>query len=354
MADLLNGLKNDFEVSLLVGEEGFLTDHARALGVQVRILPDLVQPVAPTRDAKAVRQAVAAIRELKPDLIHCHSSKAGLVGRVAARVSGVPAIFTAHGWGFADGVSWKRKGFVVPSEWLAARWSQKIITVSEQDRNLALRYGIAKPDKLVTIHNGAPDTHHRASPGRGETVHIAVVARFAPPKDHVLLLRALANTPPLPFEILFIGDGPTRSDVEKEATSFGLQDKVKFLGTRNDVPELLSKAHIFVLPSNWEGFPISILEAMRAGLPVVASNVGGISEAVIDRETGFLVPRGNVARLRKQLLILLHDPPLRAQLGAAGQRRFERSFTFEHMLGKTINVYDGVLAAYRVGAPHAG
>lgn len=349
LADLLKGFHKDFDASLLVGEEGFLTDHARALGVQVRILPDLVQPVAPTRDVKAVRQAVAAMRELKPDLLHCHSSKAGLVGRVAAKLSGVPAVFTAHGWSFAEGVSWKRKSFTVPSERLAARWGQKIITVSEQDRSLALRYSIASQDKLVTIHNGVPDTCHRASPGQGEPVRIAMVARFAPPKDHVLLLRALANTPSPPFELLLIGDGPTRPDVEKEAASLGLQDKVKFLGTRNDVPELLSKAHVFVLPSNWEGFPISILEAMRAGLPVVASDVGGISEAVIDGETGSLVPRGNVDVLRDRLLALLHNPPLRAQLGTVGRRRFENNFTFGHMLEKTLGVYDEVLAARRSG-----
>lgn len=354
LADLLNGFKSNFNLSLLVGEDGFLTDHARALGVQVRILPDLVQPIAPAKEVKAVRQAVAAVKELKPDLVHCHSSKAGLVGRIAASSLGLPAVFTAHGWSFAEGVSWKRKSFAVPSEWLAARWGQKIITVSEQDQNLALRYGIAKPDKLVTIHNGVPDTQHRASPGQGETVRIAMVARFAPPKDHALLLRALANTPPSPFEVLFIGDGPTSPEVEEEAASLGLQNKVKFLGTRSDVPELLSKAHIFVLPSNWEGFPISILEAMRAGLPVVASDVGGVREAVVDGETGFLVPRADVGALRERLSALLRGPRLRARLGAAGRRRYEANFTFERMLEKTLGVYDGVLTARRVGAPHAG
>jgi glycosyltransferase involved in cell wall biosynthesis len=354
LADLLKGFHKDFDVSLLVGQEDFLTDHARALDVQVRILPDLVQPVAPTKDVQAVRQAVGIMRELKPDLVHCHSSKAGLVGRIVASALGISAVFTAHGWSFAEGVSRKRKSFTIPSEWLAAHLGQKIITVSEQDRKLALLYGIASQDKLVTIHNGVPDTHHRASPGQGETVRIAMVARFAPPKDHVLLLRALANTPSPPFEIFFIGDGPTRPDVEKEAASLGLQDQVKFLGTRNDVPELLSKAHIFVLPSNWEGFPISILEAMRAGLPVVASDVGGVSEAVTDGETGSLVPRGNVDVLRDRLLALLHNPPLRVQLGMVGRRRFESNFTFGHMLEKTLGVYDEVLAARRGGGDSRG
>lgn len=234
LADLLAGFKGDFELALAVGEEGFLTDRARALELPVYLVPDLVQPVAPSRDVRAVRQVRRVLDDFKPDLIHCHSSKAGFVGRLAASAAGVPAIFTAHGWSFAEGVSWRRKSFAVPSEWLTARLGQKIITVSEQDRKLALRYGVARADDLMTVHNGVPDTPYRALPNCGEPVRIAMVARFAPPKDHLLLLQALKNSASVALELVLIGDGPTRSLVEDAAGALGLGARVSFLGTRSE------------------------------------------------------------------------------------------------------------------------
>ena len=119
---------------------------------------------------------------------------------------------------------------------------------------------------------------------------------------------------------------------------------LSFWGTRDDVPELLAGSQVFVLPTKWEGFPISILEAMRAGLPVIASDVGGVREAVGEGETGFLVPRGDAATLRARLEMLLKQPDLRARLGAAGRRRYEARFGLERMLKKTRAVYDEVLS----------
>jgi glycosyltransferase involved in cell wall biosynthesis len=130
-----------------------------------------------------------------------------------------------------------------------------------------------------------------------------------------------------------------------------LADRVRLLGERTDVAELLAEAQAFVLISDWEAFPLSILEAMRAGLPVVASDVGGVQEAVLDGRTGLLVPRGDMGGLRERLRRLLCDPGLRSRLGAAGRRRYQAHFTFEHMLHKTLDVYNAVLAQARQRAP---
>lgn len=344
VADLLAGFSNNLNLNLLVGEEGFLTDRARELGVQVHILPDLVQPLEPVKDLKAIFQAIKVIKALKPDLVHCHSSKAGLIGRVAAKVAGVPAVFTAHGWGFADGVSWPRRTLAIASERACSPLTSHTITVSEADRQLAIRYRVARASQLTTIQNGVADLSRQSSLRPNKIVRLIVVARFAPQKDHLLLLNALTHLEPTTYELLLIGDGPTRSEVEQTVKALELQANVSFLGTRSDIPELLATSDVFVLPSNWEGFPISILEAMRAGLPVIASDVGGSREAVENGKTGFLVPRGDAAALTAKLAKLVTDPALRAKFGSAGRAKFESEFTLDQTLSKTLEVYNDVLA----------
>ncbi|WP_119342096.1 glycosyltransferase [Meiothermus hypogaeus] len=343
LLELLRSLCNRFELHVAVGEEGFLTDESRRIGVGVHVLPSLVQPLDPKRDFAAIGEAQRLIRSLRPQLIHLHSSKAGMVGRLAARLEGAPVVFTAHGWAFTDGVSWQRKAIAVLSEGLVARLGGQIICVSRYDHDLALRYRVASPRQMRVVYNGIPDLSHQASPGRGDIPRVSMVARFAVPKDHGLLLQALAGLREQPWEVELIGDGPMQSFAEEQAARLGIDDRVRFLGARKDVAECLAQAHIFVLASNYEGLPLSILEAMRAGLPVVASNVGGVAEAVIDGETGFLVPRGDVQALRSRLTQLIEDPQLRSQMGMAGRARYKAHFTLEQMLEKTLEVYEKVL-----------
>jgi glycosyltransferase involved in cell wall biosynthesis len=138
------------------------------------------------------------------------------------------------------------------------------------------------------------------------------------------------------------------------ARTLGIQDRVRFLGQRMDVDQLLAAAQISLLVTNWEGFPLSILEAMRAGLPVIATSVAGIGEAVTDGETGYLVPRGDVDLLRNRIERLLTDPGLRVQLGRGGRERYERHFTLDHFVARTLAVYEEVLAERPVSALRRG
>ncbi len=131
--------------------------------------------------------------------------------------------------------------------------------------------------------------------------------------------------------------------MQSESASLSLNDRVEFLGNRSDVAEILGGAHVFALATNWEGLPISILEAMRAGLPVVASDVGGVREEVVEGQTGFLVPRGDVGATHDRLGLLLADPTLRERMGAAGRRRYEDLFSLDRMLKKTLEVYRDAL-----------
>lgn len=337
--DLLRGFRDRFQITLITGEEGFLTEESRRIGIDTRVSPNLVQPLRPRQDLRALKDLTLLLRELQPDLLHCHTSKAGVIGRLAARKAGVRALFTAHTWCFADGTSllWKVVG--TPSERLTARWTEKIITVSESNRVLALQKQIARAEKLVTVHNGIGDSKYRARPDRDGIPQIVMVARFAPQKNQQQLLEALAGLRDLPFRLSFVGDGPTRAVVESSARQLQLEDRVHFLGTRMDTEKILSESSIFALATNWEGFPITILEAMRAGLPVIATDVDGVREAVNDDVTGFLVPRHDTPALRDRLRLLLNGPSLRAAMGAAGRKAYESEFTVAAMLRKIEAVY---------------
>ncbi|MFP4453989.1 MAG: glycosyltransferase, partial [Desulfobacterales bacterium] len=174
------------------------------------------------------------------------------------------------------------------------------------------------------------------SPG---PVRIAMVARLDEQKDHDTLFSALSNLKNYNWTLDLIGDGPREHMLRKHTKRLGLDNRVNFLGLRNDVEALLAKSHIFVLSTKWEGFPRSILEAMRAGLPVIASDVGGVKEAVKNGETGYLVPRMGSDVLCDRIKTLLGSPEQRKQMGLAGRRSFEEKFLFERMAEKTLGVY---------------
>jgi glycosyltransferase involved in cell wall biosynthesis len=330
---------------------GTFIDDLRALGIPVIVLRHLTAPIRPLDDLRALREVHAAVADLKPDLIAAHSSKAGILARLAARRLGVPVVFTVHGWAFTPGVPPLEAALYRRVERLVGPLASRIITVSEYDRRLGLEARIAPSDRLVTVHNGMPDVAPalRADPERSP-VRLVMVARYGAQKDHPTLLRALASLRKHPWELDLIGDGPLMGETEALSRELGLNGRVHFLGQRNDVEQRLAAAQVALLVSNWEGFPLSILEAMRAGLPVVASDVGGVAESVRDGESGYLVPRADVTQLRDRIERLLTDPSLRARLGASGRARFVRDFTLDVSVARTLAVYRDTVALARARA----
>jgi len=340
--DLALRLRHDgHEVFLATGVAGPLTELLAEAGIACGVIPGMLREIDPLRDGQATRALVQTIRRLKPDLVATHSSKAGILGRIAARITGVPATFTAHGWAFTGGVPEPRRTLYRQIERIVAPLATRIICVSAHDGVLAERAEIGR-GRVRVIHNGMPDVAPAllASPGAGPP-RAVMVARFDRQKDHATLLSAVACVPDLGLDL--IGDGPGRAEAERLAATLGLGGRVSFLGVRSDVAERLAQAHIFVLSSRWEGFPNSTLEAMRAGLPVVVSDVGGAAEAVAEGETGHVVPRGDVASLAGRLAHLAGDAGARSTMGEAGRRRFEDRFTFETMYRSTVAVYEECL-----------
>ncbi len=324
-------------VAVAAGTTGALQMELDQSGILHFLIPGLVRTINPLSDLLAVRSLRKVIRDFRPDLVSCHTAKAGLVGRLAAYWCRVPAVFTAHGWQFAEGIPLWQKLIVLALEIVLSRMSRRIITVSSYDRDLALRLGLGSPRKIVLVHNGMPwrERPHAADPPGGP-VRIVMVARFQEQKDHASLFAALELLDSLPWVLELIGDGPDLSRWKSWVSRRGWSGRVFFDGQRLDVPEILDRCGIFVLASRWEGFPRSILEAMRASLPVVVSDVGGCREAVADGKTGFLVPAGDSKALAGKLEALILNPALRKRLGAAGRLRYEEEFTFEAMLKNTM------------------
>jgi len=341
LLELLRAFRGKADLHLAVGQdrEDFLVKAAQELGVKTYLLRHMVQPIKPSSDWRGLREVTELIGRLRPDLVHAHSSKAGFLGRLAARRLGVKSVFTAHGWAFTDGVGPARRTLALTLERLAGRAGDMVLAVSERDRELALRYRVVPPERIRVVWNGVPDTLLRADPAR-DPPRIVMVGRFAPPKDHALVLKALAGLRELPWYLDLVGQGPLLPEVQALAERLGLGERVRFLGKRLDVDRILADAQVFVLASNWEGLPLSVLEAMRAGLPVVASDVGGVREAVLEGRTGFLVPRGDIVLLRERLALLLQDPGLRVALGGEGRRRYEAHFTLDRMLREVWAAYE--------------
>lgn len=339
---LIDNFRSRCLIELIIGEDNFLAQEARLRNIKVHHVPSLVQPISPLRDLIATHDVARILTSSKPDLFHVHSTKAGIVGRLAGASTKTPTVFTAHGWAFTEGIQGIRSSIALNLEKTLGPFTRRIITVSEYDLNLAQRHGIARNKKMIAIHNGIDPNASRAQSPHSNSMNLVMVARFSPQKDYTTLIKAASLTRDL--NLSFIGDGELLQQMKQLVVSLGISNRVNFLGTRSDVQEILAGNNTFALISNYEGFPISILEAMRAGLPVIASDVGGVREAVLDGVTGRLVPRGDVNALASALQELANDPAKRLQMGEAGRQRFLERFTLQSMLDKTWAVYEEVLA----------
>ena len=338
------------DVTVVAGSPGCLSEQLAERGVPFEAVPALVRPIAPWKDGLAVQQVRSVLRRLRPDLVSVHTSKAGWVGRLAAKLSGIPVVFTAHGWAFTEGVPAFRRRLYAWIERLAGPLADQIITVCDHDRALALAHRIAPPERIIRIHNGVHDIAAGAAVSRldgGGPVRIVMIGRFSPQKDHAGLLRALARLGDLPWQLWLIGGGSGQAAAAALARELRLADRVQLLGEREDARAFLERADICTLASHWEGLPRSILEAMCAGLPVVASDVGGVSEAVRDGVNGFLVSQTDSPALAERLACLLRDPILRRAMGRASRQRYETEFRFELMFERTVALYHRMLARNR-------
>lgn len=275
------------------------------------------------------------LRHWPPDVLHSHNAKPHLIGAVARTLGLVPKLLhTKHG----QNEPWIRRQLV----WnhLAARGSDLVVTVSEDAASVARNLERVPERVLRVLHNGI-DVDGWAPAREPRRAEAVCVARFHPIKDHATLLRAarlvLDRRPD--FRLTLAGDGPERQRLEALSADLGLGEAIRFAGHQKDVRQLLAASDVFVMASSSEGVSLSILEAMAASLPVVATAVGGNHEVVADGETGILVPAGSPEALADALLAVLDDPDRARRLGAAGRLRVEERFSLSKMVSRYEDLY---------------
>lgn len=348
LLDLARGMtQQGHQVHILVGGAGAFTEELEKNNLKFSSLHHLKREISLVHDVLGFWEIKKHLKKLKPDIVHCHSSKAGLLGRLAAKSLNLPVIFTAHGWAFTEGISPTKQKIYAKLEKFLINFSDHVITVSEFDRIYGFNFGVGSPDKVTTVHNGIPFEHQQCKESKisvGPPCKIIMVARFDDQKDQMTLIQALDLLKDKNWIMDFIGSGPTLELCKQVVNQLALDEKIKFLGQQRNVKDFLNRSDIFVLSTNYEGFPLTILEAMRAKLPVIATDVGGNNESVINKETGFLTRKNDVQDLSQALSTLIDNKSLALEMGNRGYNRFIGEFTHDLMLQKTLEVYTQVLA----------
>jgi glycosyltransferase involved in cell wall biosynthesis len=319
------------QAEVVCGPGGRLVTAAREAGVPVHVLDALVRPIAPARDLAALAALVRLFRAGRYDVVHTHSVKAGFLGRLAARLAGVPLIVhTIHGVPFEiDGRL--RARVYLAYERLLAPVTHRIVCVGETLRREVEGWGVVPAAKLVTIYSGI-DFDAYAPTQDGEALRrrlglvdavpiVGSVGRLTACKSQVDLVDAMAVlVQRLPSAALvLVGDGELREPLQRRVAQRRLEGRVHLLGERDDVPDLLRLFDVYAMSSRWEGVGRALTEAMFVGLPIVATPVYGVKEVIRHEQTGLLVPTGDAAALAAAVERLVRDRVLATRLGAAAR-----------------------------------
>lgn len=363
MIDLARSLDpTKFEVEIAAGQseayERSVWDDAAATGLRCHRVAHLQREISPWADVQAFRELSQVIRRGQYDIVHTHISKSGLLGRFAARRAGVPAIaHTYHGMASEITGSGVRPAILRRCERACARFTDVKISISERIAEQVAEAGISDADDIHVVHNGIDLTHFCPSSdtGRPDTLPpgpvIGTVGSLTPEKSTIDLLRAAATLAQEidDLQICIVGDGGLRQDLEHQAQILGIADRTLFTGAVNDVRPWLTAFDVFLLPSRSEGLPGALMEAMAMGCPVIATNVGGVSEVVA--EAGILVEAGDVEAIADDIRRLLSDSTGSERLVAQGQVQVQK-FSLAGMAAKTGALYKELHA--RRSSPVAG
>lgn len=347
VAELCNYFKiKNHEVVVMSSGNGWLKNECDKIGVSFVNNKFFSNSANPARLYRAMKEIKKCVVEFKPDIIHCHSSAAGFLGRIAIKNT-IPTVFTAHGWAFDKGTPLLRRIVAILVEKAISKYCFKIICVSNFTKQEGLKWKVCEDKKMEVIYNGVS----LAEPDKPvvkniqSKIKLIFVGRFSKQKNPLLFLKALVNLPEdcrKNLEISLIGNGPDKKKIEKFIKNFKSLPKTEIFSTLTpvEVKKYLAQSDVFVLITNWEGFPYTILEAMSCGLPVIASDVGGINEAV-NEQNGILV-NNEVGQIREAILKLVNDKDLRLRLGKQGRQDVIVKFSSEQMLEKISKVYNNI------------
>ena len=319
--------KNKFIPILITGSDGLLVDDAKRLGIETHFLPSLVREINPIKDIAALFAITILLRRIKRPsastaIVHTHSSKAGIVGRWAAYLAGIPVIIhTYHGFGFNDYQNLFRKWFYIYLERFTALITTKFIAVSKKNIETGINVGIFKKEDVELIRSGIDISEFsdieidKAKKKKELGIEpglplIGMIACFKPQKAPLDFIKAahLVHKKMPDARFIVTGDGELRSAIEEMINRLGLNNVIKLPGFRRDIPEIMNCLDVLVLTSLWEGLPKVIVQALSAGIPVVATEVDGSSEVVKNGINGFLVKPGDVKGIAEKIVHILQKP----------------------------------------------
>ena len=346
-----------WQVDILTTDSVFqhaVRDHGLGL-VNMDVIRREIRPVW---DLGGLVRLHAFLRREPYHIVHTHTSKAGFVGRLAARLAGVPVIVhTAHGFAFHEASPVSSRLFYSTLERMAARWCDRIVSVSEFHRRWAIELGMCSPRRIVAIPNGIASVSRNSEVELGglrrqlgvqhDDLLILSLARLAPDKGLEYLIEAAAILLRMGrrIQVAIAGEGPTRDRLEQMARNLGVTDRVVFLGFREDVGDLLAASDLVVLPSLREGLSMALLEAMAAGKPVIATSIGSQREMASHADIAWLVRPADTLALTEAILRLAEDRALMARLGSCARAVYESHYTEDRMLRSYRQLYFDLLSA---------
>ncbi len=353
----MKGLRlKGYDVELATKGDGELIKEVEKEGFKVRVISHFNQEINLYKDIMALFELIYVIKKYRYDIVHTHNSKAGFIGRLAAKICGTPlVIHTVHGFAFHDFERpWRRKLFIF-LERLAAKWADKLIVISNPLKDWGLRLGIGKKEQYVLIYSGIEIDKFKVNIDvnkkkeefgiRPDELVVGVVAKLWEGKGHECVLKAakdvIKKVPNVRF--MFVGEGYLYRSLKELRDKLGLTDYVIFTGFRKDIPEITSIFDVAVLASYFEGLGRVILEAMVCGKPVVATKVGGIVDIVEDAVTGLLVPPNNQVALSGALVKLLSNEDLRKKIGENAKKRIDERFSSQTMVDKIHLLYSSLI-----------
>lgn len=352
-----------FRATFIAGTEsmhGEYESELRTTGVRLILMSTLKGRVRAVHDLRSLVHLWRLFRKERPDIVHTHSSKAGVLGRLAARASGVPVtVHTVHGWSFNIGTSAVMRPAVMMLERMLARLTTALVVVGDADRRVGLRERIGSPAQYLLIRSGVDLARFRADPGaRGEGRRIlgvgpsqrvvGTVGRLSRQKSPDVFLAVAQQVGAVLPDVKFVmvGDGPLRELIEQRIRDLDLGSVVTITGDRRDVEMVLPAFDVFLLTSSWEGMPRAVIEAMAVGTPVVAADVGSVSEIVLHERTGLLVAPGDVPGFSHAVTRLLADPEWGHRMVAEAQSMLP-AFGAARMVAQHEDLYTGLAVQTR-------
>ncbi|MDR1942282.1 MAG: glycosyltransferase family 4 protein [Endomicrobium sp.] len=347
--------KSRFCQFMISGSGGALDAQASK---QVRLIsfPFLVRQISPLKDLKALFAIYKVLKKEKPDIVHTHSSKAGILGRIAAKLAAIKTIIhTIHGYGFNETQPKPVKYFYILLEKFCAHLTDRLIAVSKEDIKKGIFYKIAKEEKFVLIRAGIdidyyknyiPDPFFRKSLGiSADAKIITTIGPFKPQKNLKDFIEAANITLKTIAQAVFliVGDGELRKQIESQIASYGLQNKILLLGWRSDIAKILRASDLYVMTSLWEGLPCTIIEAMCCAVPVIANGVDGVKEIISEAVNGYKTQPYHYQDTAAKITELLKNETLLKDMGVNAKNSITEEFDINYALKRHEALYESLI-----------